>query len=180
MEDLLARLGAPSLDLGVALVAALAIYAWVIAATRVAGLRSFAKMSAFDFSMTVAIGSIIATTAVGGTALSTGLLATTVLYVAQVVVSRLRRATGFEQVVDNTPLLLMDGPEAIEDHLARARLTHGDLRATLRAANVADPSQIRAVVLETTGDVSVVRGDQPVDAWLLEDVDCGTADHRAP
>ena len=38
------------------------IYVVLMALTRLGGLRSFSKMSSFDFAMTVAIGSIIAST----------------------------------------------------------------------------------------------------------------------
>jgi uncharacterized membrane protein YcaP (DUF421 family) len=107
------------------------------------------------------------------------MLAVAVLFIAQVVVSRLRRATNVEGAVDNTPLLLMFGAEVLDEHLARARLTRDDLRAKLRAANVLDPSDVRAVVLETTGDVSVLQGGGPLHPRLLEGVRCGPVDPGA-
>jgi uncharacterized membrane protein YcaP (DUF421 family) len=176
MENLAARLGASPDDLLVVLAASLAIYLWVIAATRVAGLRSFSKMSAFDFAMTVAIGSIIASTALGAASLLSGLAAVAVLYLAQVVVSHLRRTTAIEGLIDNTPLLLMDGPHIIDEHLAVARLTREDLRHKLRGSNVLRPEDVRAVVLETTGDVSVLQGEGPLDPAVLEGVNCGPSD----
>jgi uncharacterized membrane protein YcaP (DUF421 family) len=179
MDNLVARFGASPEDLVVVLAASLAIYLWVIAATRVAGLRSFSKMSAFDFAMTVAIGSIIASTALGAASLLSGLTAVGVLYLAQVVVSRLRRATRIEGLLDNTPLLLMDGGQILDDHLALARLTREDLRHKLRAANVLRPDDVRAVVLETTGDVSVLQGQGPLDPAVLEGVRCGPGDPDA-
>jgi uncharacterized membrane protein YcaP (DUF421 family) len=176
VENLPARFGASPEDLLVVLAASLAIYLWVIAATRIAGLRSFSKMSAFDFAMTVAIGSIIASTALGAASLLSGLVAVAVLYLAQVVVSRLRRATRIEGLVDNTPLLLMDGPHIVDEHLALARLTREDLRHKLRAANVLRPDDVKAVVLETTGDVSVLQGEGPLDPAVVQGVRCGSRD----
>ncbi len=170
MDDLLRALGAAPVELATVLVAAVAIYVWVIAVTRLAGLRSLATMSAFDFAMTVAIGSIIASTALGSVPLASGLLAIALLYLAQVTVSLLRRATSIERVVDNTPLLLMRDGEVIDDHLATARMTEADLRSRLRGANVLRPEQVHAVVLETTGDVSVLHGDAPLDPRMLEGV----------
>lgn len=170
MGDLLTRLGASPDDLAVVVVAGLAIYVWVIVATRVAGLRSLATMSAFDFAMTVAIGSIIASTILGTAPLAAALLAVALLYGAQVVVSRLRRRRGLEQLIDNTPRLLMLDGELIETHLTAARVTHDDLRARLRGAGVLHLADVRAVVLETTGDISVLRGGDQLDPWLLEGV----------
>ena len=42
------------------LLSAICIYASIIALTRIYGVRSFSKMSGFDFAVTVAIGSIVA------------------------------------------------------------------------------------------------------------------------
>lgn len=180
MERLLSQLGTSWTDVAVVVVAAVAIYVWVIAAVRVVGLRSFSKLSAFDFAMTVAIGSIIASAATGSVPLAGALVAVAVLFAAQYVVARLRRATSFEELVDNRPLLLMHRGEILEEHLTAARLTHEDLRAKLRAANVLRLDEVSAVVLETTGDVSVLHGTQRLDPALLAGVRCGPVDPAAP
>jgi uncharacterized membrane protein YcaP (DUF421 family) len=61
-------------------------------------------------------------------------------------------------LVDNPPLLLMAGAQVLHDNLRRARVTEADLRAKLREANVLHPGQVRAVVFESTGDLSVLHG----------------------
>lgn len=53
----------------------------------------------------------------------------------------------------------MAGPDVLYDNLHKAQMTEDDLRAKLREANIIDPAQIRAVVMETTGDVSVLHAD---------------------
>ncbi len=135
-------------------------YATIILCTRLAGLRSFSKMSSFDFAMTVAIGSTLsAITLTKQPALLLGVLALAALYAAQMLVGRLRQeAPWIKRVVDNQPLLLMAGEEVLEENLRRARITPDDLRAKLREANVLAKNQVRAVVLETTGDISVLHG----------------------
>lgn len=127
-------------------------------------------MSAFDFAMTVAIGSLIAAAASGQRSLAAVVLGVAVLYAAQFGVAVLRRYGLLGGIVDNRPLLLMDGPQVLHDNLRRARVTLDDLHGKLREANVLDYHQIRAVVLETTGDVSVLQGDQELDVRLLRGV----------
>jgi uncharacterized membrane protein YcaP (DUF421 family) len=80
-----------------------------------------------------------------------------------------RRNSGIEKVVDNQPTLLMVGPEMIEENMHSARITPADLRGKLRAAGITEWSQVQAVVLETTGDVSVLSGTS-LDPSLLEGV----------
>ena len=60
-------------------------------------------------------------------------------------------------VVDNNPLLLMAGSEVISENLDRARMTEEDLKSKLRMAGVTHPDQVLAVVMEATGDVSVLK-----------------------
>ncbi len=70
--NLLERLGTSGPALGAVLVSTFCVYLLVIALTRLAGARSLAKMSTFDFAATVAIGSTLASTAVGSVSLSRG------------------------------------------------------------------------------------------------------------
>ncbi len=154
---------------------AVAVYGVLIVATRLAGLRSFSKMSSFDFAMTVAIGSVVATAIAGSTTVLEGSLALASIFFLQWLVARWRVAQGSSRhPVDNEPLLLMDGSSMLEENLAAARVTPGDLRAKLRESNVLHCSQVRAVVLETTGDISVLHSSDPDEPFqgdvLLEGV----------
>ncbi len=64
----------------------------------------------------------------------------------------------------------MAGNQVLHDHLSRARVTEDDIRGKLREANVLNYGQIRAVVMEQTGDISVLHGDDDFDPSLLSDV----------
>ena len=148
------------------------LFAAVILLTRINGLRSFAKMSSFDFAMTVAIGSTLASGITGSSeSLTKGLVALAALFAAQAVVAVCRpRSRHVKTIVDNTPLLLMRNGEVIEEHLVEGRIAREDLAAVLRGAGVRRLSDVHAVVLETTGDVSVLAGGDGVDGALLSNV----------
>ena len=153
---------------------AIGIYSAVILFTRIGGKRSFSKMSSFDFAMTVAVGSILASTILNSSvSLMEGVVGLAAVYILQISAAFLRRFSFFHQLIDNTPLLLMDGSRIIEGNLKKARVTNSDLRAKLREANVLKLSQVRAVVFETTGDISVLHTaneGEEVEDWLLTDV----------
>ncbi|NNF11625.1 MAG: DUF421 domain-containing protein [Gemmatimonadetes bacterium] len=148
---------------------ALCMYVVLIAFTRVVGLRSFSKMSSFDFALTVAFGSLLATAVLSpqpSLLLSAAALAS--LFAIQWAVTGLRaRAPALRSLLDNEPTLLMWQGEVREAELRSSGVTHGDLMAKLREANVLRFSQVRAVVLESTGDVSVLHADE--DEPELED-----------
>jgi uncharacterized membrane protein YcaP (DUF421 family) len=145
---------------------------WVVLVVRVIGLRAFSKMTAFDFVVTVAIGSLLAgaaqATSWTGFLQPTGAIA--VLLGVQYTVARLRRASDrFAAVFQNSPVLLMRDGQILYDALDATRVAKNDLVAKLREANVLDLSDVRAVVLETTGDISVLHGAQ-LDEFLLDGV----------
>ena len=153
---------------------ALGIYAATILATRLSGLRSFAKMSSFDFATTVAVATVIASTALTASVpLLQGVVALATLFAAQHVVSAYRLRAGASPLVDNRPLLLMKDAAILHDNLTRAGVTKADLYAKLRGAGVLSLKEVQAVVLETTGDMSVLAGSEPLDDDLLYDVNKG-------
>lgn len=138
---------------------------------RLAGLRAFSKMSSYDFAVTVSFGSILAATVVSpGTTLVQGIAAMAALFAVQWLIGLARsRSEAVENIADNCPLILMRDGKVIEGNLAASRVTMSDLLAKLREANVLSFDEVRAVVLENTGDVSVLHGDHLDDA-LLEGV----------
>jgi len=159
-------------QLGMVAISTVAIFAAVIALTRLSGLRSFSQMSSFDFAMTVAIGSLMASTATApDTTLINGAVALAIFYAAQMAIAKARLRVGASKVVDNEPLLLMHHGEILHDNMRRARVAERDLWAKLRADGVTDPGRVLAVVFETTAEVSVLQGDGPIDPRLLDGVD---------
>lgn len=143
---------------------------WVVLLVRINGLRSFSKMTNFDFVMTVAVGSLLA--GAGQATKWSGfmqiLLAMVALFIAQYLTARLRKSSQvFETLIQNKPIVLMRDGQIIEAALTETRVAKSDLIAKLREANVLHFSEVRAVILETTGDISVLHGEQ-CSAGLLE------------
>ncbi|UII21320.1 DUF421 domain-containing protein [Fulvivirga ligni] len=145
-------------DILVTIFSTIIIYAIVIIITRINGLRTFAKMSSFDFAITIAIGSVIASTMLlPKQSVVKGAIGLVVLIALQYIVARMRKKSAvFENAVTNTPVLLMDGNHILTENLKATRVTEADLYAKLREANVTNKDQVLAVVLETTGDISVL------------------------
>ncbi len=154
---------------------AIGIYFATIIFTRLAGKRSFSKMSSFDFAMTVAIGSIIATKVLSkSVSLLQGIIGLAAVYILQVLVAILRKLEIVQKLIDNKPLLLMDGEKILQENLKKARVTESDLRSKLREANVLELSQVRAVIFESTGDIAVLHSKDEqvkVEDWLLKGVE---------
>lgn len=165
--------GAGWTTLGLVALSTVGVYVAVLVYTRLAGLRSFAQMSGFDFAVNIAMGSLMATTAVSDSpSLAQGVVAMGTLFALQMLIATARRHERARYGVNNRSLLVMDGPEFIEEHLRHGQITKDDIRFKLREANVFSYEQVRAVVLETTGEITVLHAedDTTVDADILADV----------
>lgn len=148
----------------------------VIVLARVNGLRSFSKMSSFDFALTVAAGSVLATMMTSAETPWPGLVALVTLFAARFVISLLRqRWQPLTRMTDNAPLMLFYEGQLFDRNLALARVTRDDVRAKLREANAISQDCVRAVVMEATGDVSVLHGDT-LDISVLDGVSWGYAE----
>lgn len=64
---------------------------------------------------------------------------------------------------------MKDG-KVIQKNLDKCRVTVSDLKAKLREANVIQLSEVKAVVFESTGDISVLHGsdDKILDDWIMD------------
>lgn len=146
--------------------------AWVVLLIRINGLRSLSKMTSFDFVMTVALGSLVAGASQSQEWISfvQTLVAMVGLFLVQWGAARLRKTSDTaEDIMHNEPTLLMRDGKILHEALRKTRVAESDLVAKLREANVLDLSEVRAAVLETTGDVSVLHGHN-LDERLIRDV----------
>lgn len=147
--------------------------AFVVITVRIVGLRSFSKMTNFDFVTTIAVGSLLA-----GAARSTlwtdfaqAIVAVVSLMTAQWGLARLRRKSNrVERWLTHEPQLLMKHGEFSEEAMDAARVSRSDVVAKLRESNALKLDRVHAVVLETTGDVSVLHGEDGPDSELLDGV----------
>lgn len=149
--------GAPWATVGWVAATTTAMYATVVASVRLAGRRTLARLSAFDIVVTVALGSIVATTAVQQSASYVqGATAVATLLVLQTLVAALRQK--FEVVrrfLDFRPeIVLRDGTFDLSASPLGPQLTETELRSRLRQAGVFESEGLRIVIVEPTGEIS--------------------------
>ena len=146
---------------------------WTVLLVRIVGLRAFSKMTSFDFVTTVATGSLIAQagTRDDSVAFLQCLAAIAGVFAIQYALATARKGSdAAERLLTNQPVLLMEDGRFIEEAMAATRVSRSNVMEKLRAANVTDFSQVRAVVLETTGNISVIHGDC-LDGRVLDGVE---------
>lgn len=145
---------------------------WTVLLVRLVGLRAFSKMTASDFVATVATGSLIAQagTRARWDEYLHALAAIAGVFLVQWLLARVRQKSDRARaVLTNEPMLLLERGEFLDNALRETRVTRANVLEKLRAAGVTNMTEVQAVVLETTGDISVIRGEH-VDAAVMHGV----------
>lgn len=125
---------------------------------RVSGKRTLSKMNAFDFVVTVALGSTLATILLGSdVSLLQGAVALGLLILLQFLITWTSvRAQWLRRAVTGEPALLLSNGRLLHDALRKNRVTEEEIHAAARAAGEDELARIRAVVLETDGSFSII------------------------
>jgi len=153
-------------------ISAVVAYAAIIILLRISGKRTLPDMNAFDFVVTVALGSALATTILSASvSLAEGLAAIAVLVGLQAIVAFLAaRSKAVRRAVKSEPALLVRDGQILDAALRDARLSRAEVLAAVRAEGQPDLADIAAVVLETNGDLSVIANDPREKGAPLEAV----------
>lgn len=142
---------------GVAGKAAL-MYATTVVGLRIAHRRTLAQWTAIDFAAAVAIGAVVGRTAVAsGQSYLVGAVALVTLLTAHAVVTYGRLLPWFAKVVDHRVRVLVDHGTLRRGQLRLCGLTENDVLAKLREQGVYELSELRYVLYETKGELTIVR-----------------------
>ncbi|QDO92592.1 DUF421 domain-containing protein [Formosa sediminum] len=150
------------------------IFTLILILTRVFGLRTFAKMSSFDFASTIAIGSVLASIILNTnySLLKGGIALATIIGFQTLFTFLVRKSDIIKRLFTNKPQIIMWNGKILHSKLERCNVSEDDLIAKLREANVHNFKDVKAVIFESTGDVSVIHNqkNEDISTRILKDV----------
>ncbi len=147
-------------------------YITIVILLRISGKRSLSKMNAFDFVVTVALGSSLATIALNkNISLAEGASVFTIFIFLQFIITWLSVRNNFvKRIVSSEPVLLLYKGELLHETLKKERIPIEELYVAARSHGITDLKEIDAIVLETTGDFSVIPKIEVTETEALNDV----------
>ncbi|MBX9471417.1 DUF421 domain-containing protein [Microcella sp.] len=156
-------------DLARVVLVGTAAYGALVLVLRVSGKRTLSQLNAFDFIVTVALGSTLATILLSSdVSFTEGLIAIALLVTLQWVVAIIAsRWPGARSAITSHPRVVLRDGQFDADALAACRLAEADVRQAVRASGSGDVADIAVVVLETNGTLSVIRRQQIGDGSAL-------------
>lgn len=133
-------------------------FAGLVLLLRIGGKRLLVKLNAFDMVVTFTVGSLLATMIISSeVSVADGMVALAVLLGLAVATSFLAvRSAGFRGLIKSQPTLLVYDGEYLRGNMKRERIAEVEIAAVMRGHGVHDLSDVKAMVLETEGDISVL------------------------
>lgn len=140
------------------LVVGVSMYVSLVVFLRLSGSRTLSTMNAFDFIVTVAIGSAFGRALTAkGVSLAEAVAAFALLVSLQYVVTRLQvRWPVVSRVVTNPPRLVYFRGEFLSSVMRSERVTESEVRTAARKKGHGSLAEVEAIVLESSGEFSVV------------------------
>lgn len=134
------------------------MYIAIIIILRTSGKRTLSSFNAFDFLITVTIGSITATTILSkSTKLLDGLAAIITLVILQFIVAKLAvYSKSFSKVIKSNPTLLYYDGDYIMENLKKSRVSKDDILQEVRINSGVTIDEVHSVILEANGKLAVV------------------------
>ena len=158
MNDALASVfGSTPADIAAIVIAAPLLYVTVIALVRVSGKRTTSQMNGFDWVVTVASGSLVASGILpGGASAIEAAVGLAVLVAMQWAVTyAVSRSQAAQSAVKATPRLLLRNGEYLHDAMRAERVSEAEVRAQIRASGHTRIEDVEWVILETDASLSV-------------------------
>lgn len=147
-------------------------YIALITVLRLSGKRTLSKMNAFDFIVTIALGSAFATVTLNkGVALLNGILLFSLLVVLQFCITWLSvRYKPVKKFITSRPVFLLFRGELFMDVLKKERITIEEIYVAARKNGHSELESIDAIILETAGEITVISKFENDSLSALENV----------
>ena len=138
---------------------------------RISGKRTLAKLTAFDFVVTVTLGSTLSSMILGKVTIAEGALALALIIGLQYLLASTARASSTaEKIINSSPTLVFYRGQFLEDAMRKEVLTEEEIYAEIRKYRLLDVDQVEAVVMELNGELTVIKKSLSASHTSLEDI----------
>lgn len=147
-------------------------YISIIFILRVSGKRTLAKMNAFDFVITVALGSAYGRILTAKqVSVAEAVTTFALLALLQLIVSKLENnSRWFYQLVTSQPTLLYYRGTFLEKAMKKQRVRKDSLLGTVRKKKFSSLEEVEAIILETDGSLSIIAKASKTDQSSYKDI----------
>ncbi|HET8579119.1 MAG TPA: YetF domain-containing protein [Methylomirabilota bacterium] len=134
------------------------VYLFLLIAFRLMGKRQLGQMTAFDLVVLLIISNVVQNALIGNdNSLGGGLIGATAILLLNAGVAWLTfRYKRLERLVEHSPTVIVRHGRILRENLRQERLSLSELRSALRQQGVMSLRDVRYVILEEDGKLSVI------------------------
>lgn len=134
-------------------------YVSIVILLRISGKRTLSKMNAFDFIVTIALGSALASVSTSkSVTLADGLAVFSVLIFMQFLLTWLSvRIRSFKKIITSEPSVLLYKGQLLHENIKKERITIEEIYNSAREKGFSSLKDLDIIILETTGDITILK-----------------------
>ena len=138
---------------------------------RISGKRTLAKLNAFDFVVTVALGSTLSYMMLAMVPLVEGSIVLFLIIILRYIFAWTARSSKkMERLINAVPSLIYYDGVFIEKTMAKEAITKGEIFSTIRKSGIDQIEDVKAVVMELNGQITVVKKSNRSGSSSLDDI----------
>ncbi len=164
-------LGLTWTEAGLVVITAVGIYTAMLLLSRIFGQRQFTQAATYDLAFVFAAGSLIGRVILVRVSLGAAVLGLVVLFCLHAATGWLHHhVPAFHRLTQNRPILLAHGGEVLQAAMQDAHTSHLEVYEAVRLQGLASLEDTLAVVLERSGEISVIPRGVSVQEGLWREV----------
>lgn len=135
------------------------VYAVLLVLVRISGKRTVGEFTPFDLLVVMLLAESTQGALVGGDESVGGslIVAATLIAMNYAVGFASARSKAVDRVVEGEPVVLLRNGRVLTDALKRNNVPLSDLDESLRRSGITEHSKVEVAMLETNGDITVIR-----------------------
>ncbi|MGX7107976.1 DUF421 domain-containing protein [Facklamia miroungae] len=146
-------------DIWRVVISGILFYFFLIIVLNISGKRSITNLSMYDYIVTLALGSLVSSAIIlKSVSFMDGVVGVLILLALQFLITYLTRFNvGLFRFLNPAPSVLFYKGTFVEENLRKNRATKDEVYAAIRSQGQTTSDQIFAVVLESNGNLSVIK-----------------------
>lgn len=143
---------------------------------RISGKRTLAKLNAFDFIVSIALGSTLSDIMLATIPFAEGVIVLLLIILLQYIFAWLARSSNqMEKIINTEPRTVFYDGRFIEETMGLETITKEEIYSAIRSAGIDQMDDVKAVVMELNGTLSVVKKSSADGPSSLDDLDLSRA-----
>src|SRR5690625_1968348 len=170
-EQLVDTLGIELWRIPIVIISAIAIYLVFLLLVRIFGARVLSGLTGFDIVVGVMLGAVAGRVVLGHPpTLAAGIIGLVTLLCCEAAFGMVRNNIRLHRAINARPTVVLAHGRPQPDLMRKTHITFDEITSCVRKAGLSNLKKVRCVILEPSGELSVLDYEETLDPEVLHDV----------